>query len=562
MDFSSGQGVRQAGRRARGAVEDAVGGGERVEQFEIDARDFLSARERGGTAGTVIEQRTVSLPEAAEVLNRSFPGQDSGGQFINAISPVVIPNRQSLFWRLMPIGMMIVFLFLGGVVTLAVGFAGVPLGLAVLGPHLWILLFLLAVVSWWRQSVVSVPDGCRAVVTRFGRLEEIADSGRKLLFNPWKQVSYIVNTTREYPYNAPIREAPTSGRVNASVDLFLQFRIEDPAEFIFTVGGVKGFSDKLENAISEVTRALIYEQRADDIYDLIGESTQKFVESLNDQFLPAVRFTNANITHAEPSSREYRMDLAAPEMVRVAKEAYTYQYELRLRKEQDEGDLNKEMASLRETLSAISAEIATYQAQIDTARERETNRANARAKERMVEAESTANANAALLEAQALDIRAVSSAAAPEILEYRFQQDVLDRLESVAEKLPQVVQMGAADGEDAVDFLKIARRMIGVGADSLFTDEDMQAIRDRMSDIQGRIETRAREIESLSTVNAAEPEKEVQAQPAAEEATADRIEEIRQSVTDESIKERVERMSQTDEDQPDDAPGDNGRESR
>ena len=60
----------------------------------------------------------------------------------------------------------------------------------------------------------------------------------------------------EYPYNAPIREAPTASRVNASVDLFLQFRIEDPAEFIFTVGGVKGYSDKLENAISEVTRAL------------------------------------------------------------------------------------------------------------------------------------------------------------------------------------------------------------------------------------------------------------------------------------------------------------------
>ena len=176
--------------------------------------------------------------------------------------------------------------------------------------------------------------------------------------------------------------------MNASVDLFLQFRIEDPAEFIFTVGGVKGFSDKLENAISEVTRALIYEQRAEDIYDLVGESTQKFLDSLNEQFLPAVRFTNANITHAEPSSQEYRMDLAAPEMVRVAKEAYTYEYELRLRKEQDEGELRGELASLRETLSAISAEIATYQAQIDTARERETNRANASARERMVEAES------------------------------------------------------------------------------------------------------------------------------------------------------------------------------
>jgi hypothetical protein len=79
------------------------------------------------------------------------------------------------------------------------------------------------------------------------------------------------------------------------------------------------------------------------------------------------------------------MDLAAPEMVRVAKEAYTYEYELRLRKEQDEGELRGELASLRETRSAISAEIATYQAQIDTARERETNRANASARERMVE---------------------------------------------------------------------------------------------------------------------------------------------------------------------------------
>src|SRR3712207_2261963 len=173
-------------------------------------------------------------------------------------------------------------LVLGALVTLAiVGLAGGGLALALFGPHLWLLLVLFAIFSWWRQSVVMVPDGCRAVITRFGKLEEVVDAGRKLLFNPWKQVSYIVNTTREYPYNAPIRQAPTASRVNASVDLFLQFKIEDPAEFIFTVGGVKSFSDKLENAISEVTRALIYEQRAEDIYDLVGESTQKFLDSLN-----------------------------------------------------------------------------------------------------------------------------------------------------------------------------------------------------------------------------------------------------------------------------------------
>jgi regulator of protease activity HflC (stomatin/prohibitin superfamily) len=537
--------VERLGDRARDLAE-GIAQGDGAEQFRIDARDFLSARERGLTTGTRIGQQTAALSDAAEIVNRSFPTLDSSGQFINAISPVVIPNRQSLFWRLMPIGMMVVFLVLGALVTLAiVGLAGGGLALALFGPHLWLLLVLFAIFSWWRQSVVMVPDGCRAVITRFGKLEEVVDAGRKLLFNPWKQVSYIVNTTREYPYNAPIRQAPTASRVNASVDLFLQFKIEDPAEFIFTVGGVKGFSDKLENAISEVTRALIYEQRAEDIYDLVGESTQKFLDSLNEQFLPAVRFTNANITHAEPSSQEYRMDLAAPEMVRVAKEAYTYEYELRLRKEQDEGALKGELASLRETLSAISAEIATYQAQIDTARERETNRANARARERMVEAESTANANAALLEAQALDIRAVSSAAAPEILEYRFQQDVLERLAAVADRLPQVVQIGTADGgEEAVDFLQLARRMIGTGGEPLFTPEDMQSLRDRMREIQARIREREREIESLSEERAAGdiPEDEPQQHQAAEEATAERVEEIRQSVTDEAVRERVERI--------------------
>lgn len=537
--------MARLGERVRDLAE-GIAGGEGTEQFRIDSRDFLSARERGGTAGTRIGQQEAALSDAAEIVNRSFPTLDPSGQFINAISPVVIPNRQSLFWRLMPIGMMVVFAVLGVVVTLGVAtFAGGGLGLALLGPHLWLLLILLAVFAWWRQSVVMVPDGCKAVITRFGRLEEVVDAGRKLLFNPWKQVSYIVNTTREYPYNAPIRQAPTASRVNASVDLFLQFRIEDPAEFIFTVGGVKGFSDKLENAISEVTRALIYEQRAEDIYDLVGESTQKFLDSLNEQFLPAVRFTNANITHAEPSSQEYRMDLAAPEMVRVAKEAYTYEYELRLKKEQDEGALKGELASLRETLSAISAEIATYQAQIDTARERETNRANARARERMVEAESTANANAALLEAQALDIRAVSSAGAPEILEYRFQQDVLERLTAVAERLPQVVQIGGGgDGDGSVDFLAIARRMIGTGGEPLFSPEDMQAIRNRMEEIRARIREREKEIEGLSSEPGADDgfEGAPQPQPAAESENAERVEKIRRSVTDEAVRERVERL--------------------
>lgn len=183
----------------------------------------------------------------------------------------------------------------------------------------------------------------------------------------------------------------------------------------------------------------------------------------------------------------------------MAKEAYTYEYELALRKEQDEGDLNRELAGLREQLSAIQVEIATYQAQIDTAREREIYRANAYASQLLSEAESAARANAALLEAQALDIRAVGAAAYPEILQYRYQQDILDRLEAVADHLPQIVQIGKGDEKD-IDYLAIAQRMLGVGDTQLYSPEDVAAIRDRLHVIQQRIQARAGQIGQLTAV--------------------------------------------------------------
>lgn len=483
-----------------GALND-LSQSEEIEQFTINAGDFLSARARGEAEGTQITQMSASITEAAEIVNRSFRKREASGQYINVISPVVVPKGgRSYFW--------IVWVFIlalvgivgwtsASILDLALGFLGSSnIATILFGPHYWLLLLVFAGFNWWKNSFVMVPDGCQALITRFGKLEAIVGPGRTSLLNPWKQVSYIVNTTKEYPYNAPIREAPTAGRVNASVDLFLQFRVEDPSEFIFTLGGAHGFSEKLQNAISEVTRALIYEQQAENIYDLVGESTQSLLDTLNKQFLPAVRFVHANITHAEPSSQQYRMDLAAPEMIRVAKEAYTYEYELKLRKEQDEGALNKELAALRETLSEIRAEIAKYQAQMDTAREKEVNRANAYASQLLIEAESEAKANAALLEAQALDIRAMNSAYYPEILEHRFQQDVLSKLEAVADKLPLVMNIGPEASKD-IDFMAIARQMIGFHDESLYTDTDLQAIRERVNEITARIKERTGQITQL-----------------------------------------------------------------
>ncbi|GAA3162563.1 SPFH domain-containing protein [Planomonospora alba] len=481
--------LRQAAGQAVGQFAgQAAGQGPGEQGFALDPADFAAAREQGMSVGTIIEARSSSLNEAGEVVNRSFGERGPNGEAVHVISPVVIPKGTTA-------RIVLPLVLLAGLGLVGLVATGLPEGARVLfGVHYWVVLALAAAFLWWRRSVVMVPEGCKALITKFGKLVQIADPGRVTLFNPWKRVSYIVNTTREYPFNAPIREAPTQQGVKASVDLFLQFRIEDPAEFIFVLGSVGGFQAKLQNAISEVTRSLIYAQRAEDIYDLVGESTLGMLESLNQQFLPAVRLTDVNITHAEPSSQEYRMDLAAPEMIRVAKEAYTYEYELQLRKEQNEGDLVRELAGLQEQLSAIQAEIAGYQAQMDTALERASHQAKAQAGQRLVEAESTAKANAALLEAQALDIRALSAAEAPEILDYRFQQDLLDKLEAVAAHLPRVVQVGE---QVDIDLLALAQQLVGGRESALFSPEDMAAIRSRITEISRRIGEREAEISAL-----------------------------------------------------------------
>ncbi|MGO1739012.1 MAG: SPFH domain-containing protein [Actinomycetaceae bacterium] len=530
--------------RARNLAQKAQLGLQTLEEasdsFSVDAEAFGSAKTTGGVGTRIIAQKS-SLNDAGHKLNRSSYETGPDGA-VHVITPMVMPSGGRIR-ALVPV---VILAVVGAIgywvlsatnyfdVTRIVGDGGVTGGLAstLFGVHYWVLLLILAVFLWWRAGMVMVPDGCQALISRFGKVERVVGPGLVTLLNPWRRVSYIVNTTREYPFNAPIHQAPTRSGVQASVDLFLQFRIDDPREFIFVLGAVQGFQDKLNNAISETTRSLIYEQEAADIYDLVGESTQVLLDQLNEQFRPAVELTHANITHAEPSSDEYRADLGAPEMIRVAKEAYTYEYELQLKKEQNEGDLNKDLASLRETLSSIQADIAKYQAQMDTALERETNRADAMARQRFVESESTAHANAALLEAQALDIRALSAANAPEILSFRYQQDLLDRLEQVADSLPQIVQVGEHGG--GVDFLKIASELVGGTDLELFSESELAQIRDRTAAIESRITDRQDRIAELL-----EPPEESEVAivaPTEEDELpgAERLEEIRRSVAEQA----------------------------
>jgi hypothetical protein len=79
---------------------------------------------------------------------------------------------------------------------------------------------------------------------------------------------------------------------------------------------------------------------------------------------------------------------------------------------------------------------------------------------------------------------------------------VLDRLESVADHLPQIVQIGAK-ADEQIDFLVTAQQMLGMRDQTLYTDTDMQVIRERMQQINARVQQRAAQLQQLEAEAAA-----------------------------------------------------------
>lgn len=96
----------------------------------------------------------------------------------------------------------------------------------------------------------------------------------------------------------------------------------------------------------------------------------------------------------------------------------------------------------------------------------------------------------------------MTASEAPEILEYRYQQQILDTLEEVADHLPRLVRIGGpgagtGDGAAGVDFLALAREMVGEHGTELFSEADMAAVRARLEEVSARIAEREPEIQAL-----------------------------------------------------------------
>ena len=163
-------------------VADATGVGQAAQEamsgdgpgFDLNARDFPAARGEGGSAGTRINAEHVSLDDAAEALSRSTYEMGTDGP-VHVITPMVMPKGRRL-QAMLPVILLIGIGIAGSILFLPFG-----LTLQVFGPHYWLLVVAVAAFMWWRQGMVMVPEGCTALISRFGKVEAEVGPGRVTL---------------------------------------------------------------------------------------------------------------------------------------------------------------------------------------------------------------------------------------------------------------------------------------------------------------------------------------------------------------------------------------------
>ena len=181
---------------------------------------------------------------------------------------------------------------------------------------------------WWRVAIVEVEQGTTGIVSHSGKIVGTLPPGRRYLWWPWQKVEFIVDTSTEIPYTAPVLSAPTQENVPLkSIEFFLKFRIEEPVAFVRRIGA-SNFDTVLSSAVQDAIRQRSRMVETARAYDLRGSDVGDMKDTLNRMLKRyGVVITGANIPDVQ-LPEQYRQNLATRE--RVAKELVAYEKEWEL----------------------------------------------------------------------------------------------------------------------------------------------------------------------------------------------------------------------------------------
>ncbi|MBK8901430.1 MAG: SPFH domain-containing protein [Anaerolineaceae bacterium] len=383
-----------------------------------------------------------------ENIQRLLRSGDAG-----SLVPVVIPkDRRRMGWMIW-----FALAFYSLITNLLLfGFSGAGISLAVIS----VLLFtLIGAFAWWRSAIVEIEQGTTGVLSRWGKIEETLKPGRRLLWWPWEKVEFIVDTSTEIPYTAPVLACPTQENVPLkAIEFFLKFRIIDPVLFVRHIGA-SNYDMVLSSAVQDAIRNRSRRVETANAYDLRGSNVDDMREQLNRQMSRyGVKITGANIPDVQLPN-QYQQNLSTRE--RVAKElvAYEKEWELVRKRRQDTLLLEIERAKKERDEKRIAVQEAINKARESVAQMLQQREAEAEKIRLEIEAEGRAELKSAENEARALHRLGQSYKDNQAVLQYELAVKRLDVAEELLRSAPRpiIVNQSGGDQNSALATLLLAQ---------------------------------------------------------------------------------------------------------
>lgn len=401
----------------------------------------------------VRKQNFSKIKEAVATWNNIRQMLRSGDQ--GYIVPVVIPKDRRGYGWMFGIGV--------GLYLLGVGFFS---GLGALSGLIFlagIFLIGLSVLSGWRGAIVEIEQGTTGVVSSYGKIEGTLSPGRHYLWWPWQKVEFIVDTSTEIPYTAPVLASPTQENVPLkSIEFFIKLRIVDPVAFVRNIGA-SNYDIALSSMVQDAIRQRSRQVQTERAYDLRGSDVGDMQEFLNRQMRRyGVQIIGANIPDVQLPD-QYQQHLATRE--RIAKElvAYEREWELVRRQRTDALAMEIERAKKERDARLVEVKTAVNQARESVAKilqERETEAQKVRWE---IETQGRSTLKSAENEAKALRLLGKSYQDNWAVLQYELARRRLQVAERLVSSAPRPVLVhGNGSDNSALSTLLLAQLLPGI----------------------------------------------------------------------------------------------------
>ena len=404
---------------------------------------------------STIKEALASWGDIARLLR----GGDQG-----ALVPVVIP-RDSRGLKWMTFVWVGIYLVLTALVAALA--AGEIVGTVIAVPALFfgIISLALALLWWWRSSIVEIEQGTTGVLTKFGAIVAELGPGRHYLWHPWTRVDFVVDTSTEIPYNAPVLACPTKENVPLkSIEFFLKFRITNATAFVRTIGA-SNFDLVLSSAVQDAIRQRSRLVQTENAHDLRGSDVADMQELLNRQLSRyGVQIMGCNIPDVQLPD-QYQQHLSTRE--RVAKEMVAYEQEWELIRKRRIDTLLMDIERSKKTRDAKIVEVnaALNRARQDVAQMLEEQETEAQRVRYEIETRGRTNLVAAINEATAQRRLATAYRDNQAMLRYELARRRLEVGAKLAEQAPTpvVVRTGSGAGDtSALSTLLLAQPLPGI----------------------------------------------------------------------------------------------------